>query len=102
TSNLAASFKALNVRFYYDAESTHMEGERSRGKEAGSPRDQIWRSLAPPGEVARRSAMDLLRRSFARRFIDAEGRNFSKISASARLGGGPRVGGEANQRARAQ
>ena len=44
-------FQEANVRFPPDAESTHMEGEGRRRPETRSPRDQIRRRLAFPGEI---------------------------------------------------
>ena len=47
-------FQEANVRFPPDAESTHMEGEGRGGTKARSPRDQIRRRVATPGEICRR------------------------------------------------
>ena len=44
-------FQAANVRFGPDAQSTHMDGEKRRGPEARSARDEVRRQLAAPVEV---------------------------------------------------
>jgi hypothetical protein len=38
-ANLITSFKAANVRFHFDAESTHMDGQKSRWQKARSARE---------------------------------------------------------------
>src|SRR4029453_16177069 len=53
-ANLATSFKAANVRFHCDAESTHMDGQKSRWQKTRSPRDEVRRCVAVPGQDRRR------------------------------------------------